>query len=523
MRLFLDVSWLVRGWWPVLIVALMVEATPRPSPAQSTPSSPVIAIIDVAVVPMDRERILSSQTVLVQGGRISAMGSTAQVHVPPGAVRIDGHGKYLLPGLADMHMHLQYGDSTMAERALVRLLANGVTTIRDVDYQNVNHRTDTPIQLSGAFLLRLRARVAAGAVLGPRIYTSGPWGPEQYIKDQQWRTLFALPHPHLDSVAAYVAAYKAAGYDFIKIHDEDAAIAESVVVAAHRAGIPFLGHVPDDLGLDWALKVRYRSIEHLMGYLPALVRGPGSPASKANAVFSEAQDAPFLAQMRQTLDFSRIPALAAATQRAGVWNCPTLELLELTARDVRDDTLARWPELRDVSATLLATWQAHRTDGNGTATSVHGVGGTLDALHQVIRALQAAGAGLLSGTDATTTGLTGYLVPGAALHRELAALVGAGLTPYQALATSTRNVAAYFGTLAESGTVAGGKRADLVLLEGNPLRDIRQTTHIAGVMLGGRWFSRVALEDTIKSHDGGGHVSASGRAGDTTPGRRRGP
>jgi imidazolonepropionase-like amidohydrolase len=113
---------------------------------------------------------------------------------------------------------------------------------------------------------------------------------------------------------------------------------------------------------------------------------------------------------------------------------------------------------------------------------------------QVIRALQAAGAGLLSGTDGPDVPFMVCTLPGFTLHRELAALVWAGLTPYQALATSTRNVAAYFGTLDESGTVAVGKRADLVLLDGNPLVDISQTMHIAGVMLNGRWLSRATLD-----------------------------
>jgi imidazolonepropionase-like amidohydrolase len=133
-------------------------------------------------------------------------------------------------------------------------------------------------------------------------------------------------------------------------------------------------------------------------------------------------------------------------------------------------------------------------------SNVPGAGGTQDVAFQMIRALQAAGAGLLSGTDASATPYFPYLVPGFILHRELAALVRAGLTPYQALVTSTRNVAVYFGTLSESGTVAVGKRSDLVLLEGNPLVDIRNTTRIAGVMLGGRWFPRAALEPRVADY-----------------------
>ena len=150
--------------------------------------------------------------------------------------------------------------------------------------------------------------------------------------------------------------------------------------------------------------------------------------------------------------------------------------------------MAQWPEMRYVPAKVLEAWRREVTPSpDGYTTPMNGL--TLDFSHQIIKALQAAGAGLLSGTDVGGTWIP-YMVPGFSLHRELAALVRAGLTPYQALVTSTRNVAAYFGTLTESGTVTVGKRADLVLLRGNPLVDIRNTTRPAGVMLGGRWLPR---------------------------------
>jgi hypothetical protein len=199
--------------------------------------------------------------------------------------------------------------------------------------------------------------------------------------------------------------------------------------------------------------------------------------------------------MRQELDFSKIPAIVAETKRSGVWICPTQALAETNAPDVRDDTLAKWPEVRYASANVLPKWKVQRTSHQGgDERVVNGTGGTLDALHHVIKALQAGGVGLLSGTDAGSVAFIPYLVPGFALYHELAALVVSGLTPYQALATSTRNVAVYYGTLNESGTVAVGKRADMVLLEANPLVDIRNTTRIAGVMHDGRWFDRKTLD-----------------------------
>ena len=416
-----------------------VAPTPQLSNAFiPTTSDSVTAFVDVTVIPMNEEQVLPGQTVLVQGGRIVAVGSPSKVHVPDDAVRIDGHKRYLIPGLADMHIHLgaNGGDSVSAERALFLLLANGITTVRNMDYRQ---KGTGEMGLDNAFLLRLRARAASGELVSPRIYTSGAWGPPEYITGGRPQ--------RLDSIAVYVAAYKAAGYDFVKIHDEDSIVAESVLVAAYRLGIPVVGHprlfpvekvfgetpvpsapegrlpllgrVPSFSGA--AAKTGYKSVEHLLYYYYANQESP-DPLQLARRV--------------------------EETKRGGVWNCPTLNSIE----------------------------ELH--------ISPHNAG-------IIISALKEAGAGLLSGTDACAS--TMYGVPGPSLHQELQRLVLAGLTPYEALETSTRNVAVFFGTLAESGTVEVGKRADLVLLDGNPLEDITNSSNIAGVMIGGRWFSHDTL------------------------------
>jgi imidazolonepropionase-like amidohydrolase len=323
------------------------------------------------------------------------------------------------------------------------MLSTGVTTIRNMDYDPDN-------AVNEERMLRFRARAAAGTLLSPRIYTSGPWGPKQYTDRKRQAE---GPPPVWDSVAKYVAAYKAAGYDHVKIHEESRAIVDSVVAAAHRIGIPVVGHLPDadKYGFDYGLAVGYKSIEHLNGYGREDL---GVPAGKIDSV---------------TIDTMPLPALvaaAAATQRAGVWNCPTQAITE-------------W------------YWYNYHVDGRG-------VGGGLPLRNRTIRALQAAGVGLLLGTDDTHSRTDMMVImlhkPSISVEDELAALVRAGLTPYQALVTGTRNVAAYFGTLSESGTVAVEKRADLVLLDGNPLADIQNTTRVAGVMLGGLWLSRADLD-----------------------------
>lgn len=462
------------------VCAIAAACSPRPNQlpkGRAEAPAPVTAFVNVSVVPMDRERVLHGQTVLVRGNRIVAMDVTKRVRVPAGARLIDGRGHFLIPGLADMHMHLRAGDSVAAERSLFLLLANGVTTIRNMDYLPPGGFTNS----DGAFALRLRSRAATGQLPSPRIYTSGPWR-----------------HDLQHSVVQQIAAYKAQGYDFVKIHDESSVLAESVVVAARTVGIPVLGHIPHGASLESAFKWKFVSIEHLMGYLPALIRDSMSLEDKDALIQERASpDSAFLLSMRQLLDTNRISTLASATRHAGAWNCVTLELQEIMSPATHDDTLAQWPETRNAPARLLTRWKEFRQVHATTQRIVEGPGGSLDILRRLVRALQSAGAGLLSGTDATSGLFAPYLVPGFALHHELVALVHADLTPYQALSTSTRNVAAYFGTLSETGTVAAGKRADLVLLDGNPLIDIRQVDKIAGVMKDGRWFPRSMLAPRV--------------------------
>jgi hypothetical protein len=251
-----------------------------------------------------------------------------------------------------------------------------------------------------------------------------------------------VPAPRLDSVAAYVAAYHAAGYDFLKPHDERREMFDSVVTAARRLRLPVAGHVTNFVPLEQGLTAGMHSIEHLTGYgirSDDWERAAGKPTSY-------------------------IPTLAAVTKRAGVWNCPTLILYE-----------PKMP-LPGVSSAPVEPYR------------------------RLVKALQDAGAGLLLGTDAGVGAAIEDQV--GTVHAELQALVRAGLTPYQALLTGTRNVASYFGTLDETGTLAVGKRADLVLLRGNPLADIANTLHPAGVMLGGRWLPRAELDRRLADRPG---------------------
>ena len=281
-----------------------------------------------------------------------------------------------------------------------------------------------------------------------------------------------------------MAEQKAAGYDLLKIHPGlSRASFDTLVATARRAGIPFAGHVPEQVGIARAIEARYASIEHLDGYVEGMLRD--------GATLTPEQSAFFGLNLGDQLDETKMPALVQATKRADVWNVPTQVLLENLVVAGTSHQLAQRPEMRFVPAATRSQW-AEVKDGmlEETGSTLESARRTVQVRRRLIKALHQAGAGILLGSDAPQI----YNVPGFSTHRELESLVGAGLTPYQALETGTRNIARYFGTEKETGTIEKGKRADLVLLDADPLADIRNTTRRSGVMVRGRWLPQAEIE-----------------------------
>jgi imidazolonepropionase-like amidohydrolase len=431
-------------------------------------ASSTVAFVGITVIPMDRERVVPGQTVVVSEGRISAMGPAGEVRVPAGATRVEGAGRFLLPGLAEMHAHIPGGQASDAAvaRVLYLFVANGVTTIRGM--------------LGHPRHLALREETARGAILGPTIYTSGP-------------SFSGTSVPDADTARRLVAAQKQAGYDFLKIHPGvKREVFEALATEADRLGIRFAGHVPIEVGLQRALEARYATIDHLDGYVEALLR-PDAPLQASDTTW-------FGVNLADHVDARRIPELVAATRRAGTWIVPTETLLEHTTNDTDPAEMARWPEMRYVPPEQIAQW----TEGKRKLAATPGVTVAtrrrfIEVRRRLIKALHDGGVGLLLGSDAPQV----WNVPGFSIHRELALLVEAGLTPWQALETGTRNVAAFLGTLDERGTIAPGKRADLVVLDADPLASIANTARIHGVMVGGRWMPRAEIDEGLKRYQVG--------------------
>jgi imidazolonepropionase-like amidohydrolase len=443
---------------PGLCLALLLCTPPSPGPDS------LVAVVDVTLIPMDRERLVPHTTVLVQGEKILKVGPAREVTVPPGAVQVNGQGKFLMPGLAEMHAHIPGGEApdSVVQQTLFLYVAGGVTTIRGM--------------LGHPRHLELRARATRPGVLSPRIYTSGP-------------SLNGNSVPTIQSARTKVAEQKQAGYDFLKIHPGiTRKVFDSLSAAAQRAGIRMAGHVPLEVGLHRALEVHYASIDHLDGYIEAMIRAD-APVKASESEF-------FGLNLGEHLDESRMRSLVQATRAAGVWNVPTQVLMENLTPAVSVEALGRRPEMRFVPAATLSQWAQEKSSIMGeTHSSPESARRMMAARRKLIHELHAGGAGLLLGSDAPQI----YNVPGFSVHRELEAIVASGLTPYQALETGTRNVAVFFGSLAESGTIEEGKWADLILLDGNPLTDIRNTSRRSGVMLRGRWLSKAEIDSRLSS------------------------
>lgn len=425
---------------------------------------PVTAFVNVNVVPMDRERVLSGQTVVVRGGRIAEIGPSARVKAPSGATIVDGAGKYLIPGLAEMHAHIPPGPQvpdSVIERVLGLFVLKGVTTVRGM--------------LGDPRHLPYRDRARRGEILSPLIYTSSP-------------SLNGGSMPTGAKAVDSVVKYQQAGYDFMKVHPGiRRPVFDSIVATAQRVGIRFAGHVPLDVGIDRAIEAKFWSVDHLDGFMEGL-----DPASIGRR-FS-AEEAGFFGLGRVAhADESRIAPLAAKAKAAGVWMVPTETLMRHVIGDFDVETMRRWPEMAYWSKAGIDAWVQQTTGMRSGGASAQDRARYLDLRKKLIKGLHSAGVGFILGSDAPQV----WNVPGFSVQRELAYLVDAGLTPYQALETGTRNVALYLGTLASTGTVSEGKRADLVLLDGNPLESVGNVGKQAGVMIGGRWLGKQEIDTRL--------------------------
>ena len=408
------------------------------------------ALVNANVLPMDRDTLLTGQTVLIRNGIIQQLGPTSRVSIPAGATRIDAAGKYVMPGLADVHVHM-VGPRALQEELLKMYVVEGVTTI---------------LNMRGApEHLALRADIRAGRVFGPNMYTAG-----RYVN----APFFVTP----DSVEQEVVAQKRAGYDFIKMHGELSREAYARLNAVgRREGIRIIGHAPRTLGIDVVFAEHQYALAHAEEFLYDTT-GSSRDADPPNF----APRIPELARKMVAADVSLMTTLTA------------FRIIGLMAEDL-PAVLAR-PEMKYLPSVVRFGWANNNPyTARFGPDKAPGIFARHALLQKLVKAFDSAGVKLLVGTDAFNTGT----VPGWSTHDELQELVDAGLSPYHALRAATANASAFLGASPCIGQVRAGCIADLLLLDENPLRDIANTRRIAGVMLRGRWLSRQELNRILES------------------------
>jgi imidazolonepropionase-like amidohydrolase len=454
----------------VLPAALVFGAASHPA------EPPALVLTHVTLIDGTDAPARPDTSVVVSGERIQAIGPSRELHAPKGAKVVDATGKFLIPGLWDMHVHWYDG------RVLSLFTANGVTGVR----------------LMFGFPLHKdwRAAIQSGKQVGPRLVLGSPIvdGPQPI-----WPGSIAVSSAEDGRKA--VAQITEQGWDFVKVYSLLSREAYLAIVAeAARQGLPVAGHVPESVSTAEASDAGQRSIEHLTGLLlasssredelrQALLAAQSRPAAERFALY-RSQAPLFL----DSFNADKAALLAARFARNGTWHCPTLTVLHNTAY-LNDPHLLSDVRLKYVPAALRQMWdpkqdfrfQARTAEDYEVAQRIY------RKQLQLTGELKRAGVPLLAGTDT----MNPYCFPGFSLHDELALLVEAGLTPLQALQAASRDAARFLGKQDALGTVEPGKLADLVLLDQNPLADIHASGRIHAVVQAGRLFTRRELDGLL--------------------------
>jgi imidazolonepropionase-like amidohydrolase len=402
-------------------------------------------------------------TVVITGDRITALGRAGKVAVPRGAQIINARGKYLIPGLWDMHTHIV----ASAARSLPLLVANGVTGIR-----NMHTSARQPMER----IRQLRREIEEGKIVGPRLIANGP------ILDG------ANPiHPGSIATANEAEARQAVnklkedGADFIKVYNLLSRQAYFAIAdEAKKSNIPFAGHVPDAVSALEASEAGQKSIEHNEGILIAC----SSRETELRKRLTEAPEDKTIglrvhAESIDSYDEEKAAKLFATFVRNQTWMCPTL--VELRAETLSDGEILTQPRFKYISGRDKEQWR-QIFEEPFSSEEIALARRSFRRERELVKAMRRAGVKILAGTDVGNP----FLVPGLSLHDELALLVETGLTPMEALQSATRNPSQYLGLLDSLGTIETGKIADLVLLDANPLVDIRNTRKINSVVVRGR-------------------------------------
>jgi imidazolonepropionase-like amidohydrolase len=474
------------------VILLWGAALSTASPAAE--SRQPVALVNVNVIDTLEGSVDRGVTVLIEGTRITRISRPSdRAPLPVGTRRIALDGKFVIPGLWDMHVHSAL-DERDPEWFFPLLIANGVTGVRDMG---------TFVSL--AKMRQLRDEVRAGRRLGPRMVLAGTIidglgaverGPERHV-------------PSFDDMVRAVRHLKQQGADFVKVDpllERDAYFA--AVAEARRQQLPIAGQVPEPVTVEDAANAGHRSVEHLDKLVLGCSNAEAAIVDIKEEVLRGMRVRPnedLLQQLTPTpeeawetirsLDLERCDALMKTLAKNRTAIVPTLIAAETfgpRARARNDPRLLYLPRsIREGWLAMSAEMMLRSAEQNELMAAME------DLERRLVRPLQRAGAPLLAGTHAAA--ITPYVFPGFSLHDELTALVGAGLAPLEALQAATLNPARFLNEEANLGTVAAGRLADLVVLDANPLEDIRDLRGVRAVVLDGRVLDRDELDALLRS------------------------
>jgi imidazolonepropionase-like amidohydrolase len=474
-------------WLPFLVVFIGILAC-----SCTSHSPPSFAITHVTVIDGTGAAPQPDMTVFLADEQIAAIGPSKSVFIPRETKTLDATGKFLIPGLVDMHVHLTGAGEPTGSREFILplLLANGITTVRDMggDLES---------------LLKLRKEIEDGKLQAPRIFFAGPYldGNPPFFQPSLLVTNSAEAGEDVHSLTLQ-------GADFIKVQSNlsrDAYFA--IADVCRREHITFVGHVPDRVTVSEASDAGQKSIEHLTGVLracssdePLLIRKQFATGPKnGTKVQSRDRELSWQRELLESYSDQQAAAVIAKFNSNQTWQVPTLILLRndaypTPATDPSHDSRRKYIPLQ-----VLANWQkgAKERDKGATPLEFTLRSGLMQASLRIVGKMNAAGVPIMAGTDTAAP----FVFPGSSLHEELALLVQAGLTPMQALQAATKLPAEFLGKLQTQGTVEQGKIADLVLLDFNPLDDINNTQKIRAVVLRGRLLDRSFLDEVLTKEE----------------------
>ncbi|MBL7934097.1 MAG: amidohydrolase family protein [Bacteroidia bacterium] len=441
---------------------------------RNNPSDSTTAIVDVTVIPMTKDVSLEHYNVLIKDGKITALGKTADLKIPENAKVIDGKGKFVLPGFFDMHAHFFYeqGDNVnTCEAELKLMLANGLTTTR--------------IECGDSVYLVARKNVREKKWKGPELFVSSP----QFVGDWPWPgKMFAMLCKSPEDAIAAVKKCKKQGYDEIKItFMVKREVYDAIIKTAREENIKVTGHVGPLVKLPAALQAK-QQIEHMDEFidmlLPDTTYNHGESVSDMNIWRKRAWNTvPYL-------DEKKIPDLVRQVKQAGIYVTPTnYFFLSSFADSISKETFMKRPDYAYIPKKILEERWKIREHYWKKAPPLASRQRYIQIRKKMTFQLSEAGVKLMAGSDSPEW----FLVQGFSIHDELETFASAGLSPYSALLTATRNPAEYLGILSTKGTIENGKDADMILLENNPLLNISNTRTIFAVIKNGLVYNKTDL------------------------------